>query len=269
MRTPARRTVHPWCILIGLFLTGTLAGCAAPGKPTTAHRKSIGGTSAFKRIPATQRPYKINGIWYHPLATAHGYQKTGIASWYGRDFHGRKTSNGETYNMYGISAAHKTLPMGTHVEVRNLENGRALRLTINDRGPFVAGRIIDLSYGAARRLDIVGPGTAKVEVVAIGTAAPRNPQPGQDAEILASEDLNRGNFAIQVGAFGNRETALRLANALTGKYRSAEVLPSYSPGKQQTLYRVLVGKCTSLKTAESYENALRGEGFPDAFTIAQ
>lgn len=267
MRMPARRTLHPWCILIGLFLTGALAGCGAPGKTTA--RKGIDAAPAFKRIPPTQRPYQINGIWYHPLPTAHGYRKTGIASWYGKDFHGRKTSNGETYNMYGISAAHKTLPMGTHVEVRNIENGRTLRLTINDRGPFVAGRIIDLSYGAARRLDILGPGTAKVEVTAVATAAPRHRPHGQEAEILSSGDLNRGNFAIQVGAFGNRETALKLANALTGKYRSAEVLPSYSPGKRHPLYRVVVGKCTSLETAESYENALRCEGFPDAFTIAQ
>ena len=257
----------PICIAIGLFLAGAIAGCSTPARtPPVKSGTGAGGFSNEKRIPPTQRPYKINGIWYRPLPHAHGYRKKGIASWYGKDFHGKKTSNGETYNMYAISAAHKVLPMGTHVEVRNLENGRSIRLTINDRGPFVAGRIIDLSYAAAQKLDIVGPGTAKVEVVAIGTVAPGDAgNPG----VMPPEDLDRGNFSVQVGAFGNRENALKLASALHQTYKSAEVVPCYSPRNRQTLYRVVVGKSTSLKTAETFENALRSGGFPDAFTIAE
>lgn len=267
IRTVARRPIQPFCIIIGLFFIGALAGCATPEKaPAVKSGRNAGGLSAQKKIPPTQRPYKINGIWYRPLAHARGYRKKGLASWYGRDFHGKKTSNGETYNMYGISAAHKVLPMGTDVEVRNLENGRSIRLTINDRGPFVAGRIIDLSYGAAKKLDIVGPGTAKVEVVAIGTAAPPNTN---DLDAIPPEDLDRGKFSIQVGAFGNRENALKLASALNQTYSNAQVVPCYSPRNQQTLYRVVVGQCDSLKTAETYENALKSRGFPDAFTIAE
>lgn len=254
-------------VIFGLFLMAALAGCTAPAKvPAETSGNSTVSMPAKRQRPPTQRPYKINGIWYRPLAHAHGYRKQGVASWYGKDFHGKKTSNGETYNMYGISAAHKTLPMGTHVEVRNLENGRSIRLTINDRGPFVAGRIIDLSYGAAKKLDVVKLGTARVEVVAIGTVAPKNIS---DGKATAPENLEKGKFSIQVGAFGNRENALKLARALNQTYNGAQVIPSYSPGNRQPLYRVVVGKCTSLKTAETYENALKSRGFPDAFTIAE
>ena len=94
------------------------------------------------------KPYKVLGKWYRPLAHAQGFCQQGIASWYGKDFHGKPTATGETYNMYGISAAHKILPMGTIVRVRNLKNGRILDMRINDRGPFIPGRIIDLSQGA-------------------------------------------------------------------------------------------------------------------------
>jgi rare lipoprotein A len=116
--------------------------------------------------PNYPKPYKISGKWYQPLPYARGYRERGLASWYGKKFHGRKTANGETYNMYGISAAHKTLPLGTYVTVKNLDNGKTLVVRINDRGPFVKGRIIDLSYGAAKKLGVVGPGTARVDVLA-------------------------------------------------------------------------------------------------------
>lgn len=267
IRTSARRQIPALSIIIGLYLIGALAGCSTPGKAQNEGQKGGAGALAAKqKPPPTQRPYKINGIWYHPLPHAHGYRKTGIASWYGKAFHGKKTSCGDTYNMYGISAAHKTLPMGTHVEVRNLDNGRSIRLGINDRGPFVAGRIIDLSYGAAKRLGVVGQGTAKVEVIAIGTAAPRHMK---DPKAAPPQNLDRGNFSIQVGAFGNRENALKLADALSKTYGNTQVLPHYPSGGAQPLYRVVVGQCTSLRTAEAYENALRSGGFPDAFTIAQ
>jgi rare lipoprotein A len=114
------------------------------------------------------KPYRVDGVWYQPMEKGEDFRQRGIASWYGKQFHGRKTSNGETYNMYGLSAAHKTLPLGTWVRVRNLTNDRSVELRINDRGPFVRGRVIDLSYGAAKKLGVVGPGTAKVEVVALG-----------------------------------------------------------------------------------------------------
>lgn len=256
-----------FCLIIGLVVIAALTGCATSHQPASAPRQTDAGrVTTARKIPATQRPYQINGIWYYPLASAHGYRQKGIASWYGKDFHGKKTSCGETYNMYGISAAHKTLPMGTDVEVRNLENGQSIRLTINDRGPFVDGRIIDLSYGAAQKIGVARPGTARVEVAAVGTSAPRGAPHGRDA---LPAGLDRGNFSVQVGAFGDRDKAVKLARSLNRTYKDAQVLPTYCPRNQQTLYRVVVGKCTSLKTAATYESMLKSKGYRDAFAVAQ
>jgi|GEM_PF-2429816 len=140
------------------------------------------------------------GQWYQPLPDARGFRQAGIASWYGQDFHGKKTSNGEVYDMYAESAAHKTLPLGTIVTVKNLENGREMRIRINDRGPFVSGRIIDLSYASAQKLGVVQRGTARVEIEAVGTTAPAIPD-------LSPDYYYSGNFTIQIGAFANRDNA--------------------------------------------------------------
>ena len=115
-----------------------------------------------------QKPYTINGERYEPLSSYGGFVQSGIASWYGIDFHGKTTSNGEMYNMYAMTAAHKTLPLGVYVKVSNKDNGRDAVVRINDRGPFVAGRIIDLSYSAAKDLGVVEGGTASVTIEALG-----------------------------------------------------------------------------------------------------
>ncbi|QEZ89417.1 septal ring lytic transglycosylase [Aliarcobacter cibarius] len=117
---------------------------------------------------ATMRPYSVFGIKYYPEIAKIGDRFEGIASWYGPDFHSKKTSNGEIYNMYDMTAAHKTLPMNTVVRVDNLENGKSTIVRINDRGPFVSGRIIDLSNKAAHAISMVGAGTAKVKVTVLG-----------------------------------------------------------------------------------------------------
>jgi rare lipoprotein A len=119
------------------------------------------------------KSYVIKGKRYHILATADGYKEKGLASWYGKSFHGRKTASGEVYNMNGISAAHKTLPLHTWVEVKNLRNNKAVILRINDRGPFIDGRIIDLSQAAAKELGVYQPGTAPVVVTAVSPARAR------------------------------------------------------------------------------------------------
>ncbi|MCI5212251.1 MAG: septal ring lytic transglycosylase RlpA family protein [Candidatus Electrothrix sp. ATG2] len=140
-----------------------------------------------KKAPATQRPYVIEGQTYYPIPTAEGYEETGLASWYGDPFHGRKTANGETYDMYGVTAAHKTLPMNTMLLVKNLTNGKTTIVRINDRGPFVDGRIIDLSYTTAQELDIVRNGTEKVQIVALCAAE------GQEAEQKTDSTFARKN----------------------------------------------------------------------------
>ena len=118
-------------ILIGAFFY-LISGCTTTSNPPP------------KKPAGYPKPYKVFGKWYQPLPDSKGFRQRGIASWYGKDFHGKKTSNGETYDMYAMTAAHKTLPLGTYVRVHNLENNRTLEVRINDRGPFVRGRIIDL-----------------------------------------------------------------------------------------------------------------------------
>ncbi len=128
--------------------------------------KNIRNSKAMHR--ATLRPYTVFGVRYYPKIANLGDEFRGIASWYGPNFHAKKTSNGETYNMHAMTAAHKTLPMNTMVRVDNLENGKSVIVRINDRGPFVAGRIIDLSNKAAHGIDMVRKGTARVKVTVIG-----------------------------------------------------------------------------------------------------
>lgn len=112
----------------------------------------------------TTRPYIVSGNTYYPLENVEGFVEAGTASWYGKKFHGRKTASGETYNQNKMTAAHKTLPFGTRVQVKNKSNGKKVDVVINDRGPFVKGRIIDLSRAAAERLDMIGAGTVSVDI---------------------------------------------------------------------------------------------------------
>ena len=171
--------------------------------------------------------YTVLGRTYRVMASAEGYRERGIASWYGYKFHGRHTSSRERYDMCAFTAAHKTLPLPTYVRVTNLDNGRSVVVRVNDRGPFHEGRIIDLSYAAATRLDMKQAGTARVEVRVLKTpydeamtaAAPSRPSPdnrwqgpvppGADRRAVAD-----GPQVVQVGAFGDRRNAERLVDQL-------------------------------------------------------
>jgi rare lipoprotein A len=195
------------------------------------------------------------GQWYQPISDPKGFRQQGTASWYGPDFHGKRASSGETYDMHDLTAAHKTLPMGTLVRVRSLENNRSIEVRINDRGPFVRDRIIDLSHEAARQIGMVGPGTAPVEVVAVGLLAG------------SPTDLYSGNFTFQIGAFTNRDNAERLRAQLGPRYGNAHI-QAVDRGDRM-LYRVRVGKCSSLDEAIAYEEALIRDGFADVFTVAE
>jgi rare lipoprotein A len=228
-------------------------GCAAPEKrPPTR--------------PGHPAPYKIGRTWYQPVKHARGFRERGIASWYGRDFHGRKTANGETYDMYGISAAHKTLPLGTYVRVVNLRNDRSLVVRVNDRGPFVRGRIIDLSYGAAKKLGLVGPGTAPVEIVAMGTPlkTPRN-RHGEPTYVPGNYYV--GDFTVQVGAFKDKGNAVTLKDKLAEAYDNVHIVVYES--NRGTFYRVRVAKLTTLDEARLYEKRLETDGFADAIVVSR
>jgi rare lipoprotein A len=214
------------------------------------------------------RPYRVMGKWYRPLKHARGFRQVGVASWYGEDFHGKRTSSGEPFDMNRVSAAHKILPIGTYVRVRNLRNNREIDLRINDRGPFVAGRVIDLSKAAAKELGIYGPGTADVEVIALGAPAQLTAQLG-DNQPYVPIDYYSGIFTVQVGAFGDLGNAKKLWKQMDQAYRHAHVAPYFPHTGKGRLYRVLVGRCASLELAEQYEKIMKQNGFPDAFLIAE
>jgi rare lipoprotein A len=242
------------CLLLGLAL---LAGCGkepAPPAPPGAE------------APATQRPYTVLGRTYRPLHTATGYRQRGYASWYGPGFHGKRTSNGEVYDMGKMTAAHKTLPMNTWVKVTNLANQKSEVVRVNDRGPFVDGRIIDLSRAAAAKLGVIGPGTAKVEVVALGYKKAGRAPSGRPGDYRPPASYRAGPFTVQVGAFANESNAWRLAARLRPAYGQVAVV-RYDRG-DQVFHRVRVGKVEELAEAEKLQARLRGEGFGQAFAVA-
>ena len=218
------------------------------------------------RIPATQRPYQIKGKTYYPIPSAQGFTETGIASWYGAKFHGRRTSNGEIYDMNALTAAHKTLPMNTHLLVSNLENGREITVRINDRGPFVRGRIIDLSNRAARELGMADQGLAKVRITALGEAISYLEDGRSRERFAATPDFEHGEFYVQVGAFTQRDNAERLQKRLAEWGRAAIVL-EYDHGGQR-FYRVQVTAGNTLTGAQRIERVMVEAGFTDAFVVA-
>ncbi len=213
--------------------------------------------AGYETKRGTQKPYKIAGKWYTPVSTSYGFEERGIASWYGRDFHGKLTSNGETYNMHAMTAAHKTLPMGTYVNVKRLDNGKETILRINDRGPFVSGRIIDLSYKAALNLGMEDEGTAQVKIVALGNRVGNK---------LVKQDYNKGNFNIQAGAFTVKDNAYDLKGRLERKYGSVAITPFDKNGK--TFYRVRIINIKSLREAEDMRRNLTTQGLPSSFIVA-
>ncbi|MDD2465938.1 MAG: septal ring lytic transglycosylase RlpA family protein [Desulfobulbus sp.] len=285
--------------LVLLFLGGSF-GCASKQTQYKGGGSGKSGDTRKKkgRTKATQRPYVIKGITYYPIPTASGYTEHGIASWYGAQFHGRKTSNGEVYDMYGDTAAHKTLPMNTMLLVKNLENGRSTVVRINDRGPFVQDRIIDLTFSKAKSLGVVGKGTAHVEIVALAEREEETtPEtmvavttPGKQAAVAGSSsgkkapqvtaqikkaphkappipDFDKGNFYVQVGAFVKIENARLLGKAFA--QRGRDVVIQQYPAAGMNLYRVLIFASHSLAQAKVFEKQMEAEGFRYALLLAR
>lgn len=253
--------------LLGLYLFCVLcAGCAKSiDSPLPDKRAEPPSQKKTGKSPATQRPYTVMGKRYTPIASAHGFVQKGIASWYGKKFHGRKTANGETYDMYAMTAAHKTLPMNTWVEVRNLDNNKKIKVRVNDRGPFVTGRIIDLSYTGAGKIDMVGSGTARVQIRALGAATKYDHK-----EPVAFRDLDywTGNFTVQVGAFQEKTNADRFREKLSKSYVNAHIV--VHEDHRGRFYRVRIGQFSSLKDAERFsENLVKNDGFDQAFAVAE
>jgi rare lipoprotein A len=266
-----------WTVITSIALLLT-AGCAAKvietGK-TESRKNSTQSAKPYRKTtppPGTTKPYYVLGKWYHPLTDSYGFRQRGIASWYGDKFHGRKTANGETFDMNRVSAAHKILPLGTWVRVKNRNTGATLDLRINDRGPFVAGRVIDLSKEAAKRLGVYGPGTAPVEVIALPGVPDTSIRFASASRLPAGNppagSFSRGSFSFQVGAFRERKNAERLKRQLSKTYRHVRVKPFRQHRTGLRMYRVLIGKTHNLADAERYERILQQRGFRDAFVIA-
>jgi len=193
-----------------------------------------------------------------------------MASWYGNPFHGRRTANGERYDMHQLTAAHKTLPFGTVVEVHNLDNGRRVRVRINDRGPFVRGRIIDLSQAAARKLDMIGPGTAHVELLLVRDGGVRQaavadrteaPDPAPPPTTQPPPETSTGPWTVQIGAFQEPDRAQTLRDLLARHYPEARVRT------EGTWHRVQVGEFKKRRQAEKLQKELTHLGW-EAVVVA-
>lgn len=247
----------------GLLLLFVLAGCSSqrpvpvqPADPVPEGRSRY-GNGPF---------YEVHGRRYQVLQSSHGYKERGVASWYGKKFHGRLTSSREPYDMYAMTAAHKTLPLPTYVRVTNLHNNKSITVRVNDRGPFVANRIIDLSYAAALQLDIVKSGTALVEVTAIGreesppsvvAAAPPVPPAAKDLTLY-----------VQVGAFGEEENAHRQFVLLkTGGIGSAFV--DEDAAVTPALYRVRIGPIADASQYDALVLQLKDLGISEMHLVTE
>ncbi len=198
--------------------------------------------------------YEVFGEKYYVKDSAAGFQQKGIASWYGNKFHGERTSSGEDYNMYAMTAAHKTLPIPVFVEVTNHDNGRKAVVKVNDRGPFHEGRIIDLSYAAATKLGVAKTGTANVSIRVVTTEGEAISQ--RSAAIVESPVSDGDKLYVQVAAFSTEENALQHLGKLQGEGFS-DVRLHIESKKGKALYRVRIGPLPSEQVAEKVLSQLK------------
>ena len=283
------------CSWLVLILTLTLGACSTiyqssqdgpPVDETVAVQKTYDYPSDAvpKHEPRSKYgnppSYVVFGKTYKTLPSSHGFVQRGIASWYGKKFHGRRTSSGETYDMYAMTAAHTQLPLPTYVQVTNLKNGKQVVLKVNDRGPFHDNRIIDLSYSAAKRLDIIREGTGLVEVRALD---PSNYRSSRQKQVQTSEKISTKmkseaavktvadativsasgpKVFVQVGAFGQRENANQLVNQLN-TLNLGEVSISSVIKNSQQLHRVRIGPMKTVESADQTVAQLNAMGMKD------
>ena len=261
-----RSVLRPAAVALCLLLAGcaTVAHRPRPAPPPPPPAPPPG---VVESIPdAVPRPeprsahgnppvYDVLGRRYFVLAAADGYLERGVASWYGPTFHGGNTSSGEPYDMYGMSAAHRTLPLPTYARVTNLRNGRSVVVRINDRGPFVANRLIDLSYTAAAKLDMIREGTTLVEVRAL--------TPGAPDELTRSAQSPPPSLYVQAGAFADAHNAQRLLERLHAAGLASAFILSPLEGRSR-LYRVRLGPVSGVAQFDSLAARLAALGIPDA-----
>lgn len=261
-----------WGLVWTVSLAALLAGCAstphrepAPAFTLPPLPKDI--TAIPNAVPRIEprashgNPpfYEVDGGRYYVLATAEGYEATGVASWYGPTFDGLRTSDGDRYDMYAMTAAHKTLPLPCYVRVTNLSNGRSVVVKVNDRGPFVANRLIDLSYVAAAKLDMLATGTALVEVKAI--------TPDSPAVITRIAESPPPTLYVQVGAFAVQAHAERIVTRLQAAGLAGAFIFG-PPAARGHLYRVRIGPVSGVPEFDRLVARLDALGYPGARLVA-
>ena len=258
-------------ILIIVLLT---AGCAPKGryyqhqdstpkvipqKVTTQDAIATYQTYAL----ANMRPYTIRGIRYRPLNTGKGFSDKGHASWYGQKFHGHLTSNGEIYDMFKMSAAHKTLPLPSFVRVTHLKNGKQVIVRVNDRGPFLRGRVIDLSYAAALKLDMLKTGIAEVKVDVIHVDKAGKITVGRNPTIIRKAPSNtKQQVFIQVAALQNKTQIEYLAKGLKSLYQRP-----YKTKFEGGIYKLHLGPMINEHDADTLLNELKSNDHPGAYKV--
>ncbi|TDR20722.1 septal ring lytic transglycosylase RlpA family protein [Marinicella litoralis] len=202
-------------------------------------------------------PYRVHGKVYQVNNNPAGYTETGKASWYGKKFHGRQTSNQEVYDMYKLTAAHKTLPLPSYVEVTNLKNNKKVVVRVNDRGPFIGDRIIDLSYAAAKALDYINDGIADVHIRVVNS--PKD---------LVKNPIKQGLTYLQLGAYSDKNAAYNLAKK-TSELLGIETFVTILSTHNGALHRVRIGPIDSENKVNSLLNKIMASGIPDAKVITE
>lgn len=262
------------------LIAACFAGCSTTSKITepqdAAPTNPIDVSSIPDAIPRTEprsrygnpESYVVYGKRYYTLPSSNGYSERGMASWYGTKFHGKRTSSGEPYDLYGMTAAHKTLPLPTYVEVTNLQNGRSIIVKVNDRGPFHDDRLIDLSYSAAAKLGILGHGTGKVEVRAIDTEGDGTVQLATASPAATATPATTETLYLQVGAFSSPENAERLRSEIMDQQIGAVRIVE-TTGAAGTFYRVQVGPLSNTTEADRVTRALKPLGINESRSIVQ
>lgn len=207
------------------------------------------------------KPYKALGKTYYPIKSARGYRERGVASWYGKKFHGRRTSSGEAYDMFAMTAAHRVLPLPTYVKVRSIENGRTVIVKVNDRGPFLHNRLIDLSYAAAYKLGVVATGTGlvEVEVVSASSAGAAGLVP------VTSRPVSGSRLFVQFGAFNVKSNAEDLRLRLYGHGFKPVIKPGLYNGRN--IYRVVAGPYSRVGEADEITERSSRHGYETKLII--
>ena len=265
---PAAEFVLPVVkITAPVLLLAALSACSsAPEKAAPAERS----VEELTRIPdaapkvepkselGNMKTYEVFGKRYYVLDSSDGFNQEGIASWYGPKFHGKKTSSGEIYDMYAMTAAHKTLPLPSYLEVKNLENGRKIIVRVNDRGPFHDNRIVDLSYTAALKLDMFAKGTALVKIRAINPRSYKAGGAPVETRAKVDTEATPPQFYIQVGVFADQNNAESLKNKLLTLQTPVKV--DQATLNETAVYRVKIGPLDDIETADGLVNRLKPLG---------